>query len=112
MLERQISLSRRVAKFIVEHEGYSLLPESENLDLEKIYIIVLFKANDKGLNENLTNLLNAGGELYVSGTVWNGEKATRIAVANWQVKPDRDGEVIENVLDKVWKNWITMKDHK
>jgi glutamate/tyrosine decarboxylase-like PLP-dependent enzyme len=106
MLERQISTARRIARWIRLSADYVLLPASLNEAeteeaLERIFIIVLFKANDAGLNENLVSLINATGEIYVSGTVWEGTKATRIAVANWRVDTERECSTVMRVLSTI-----------
>lgn len=71
MLMRQIELATRIAKFIVAHEGYALLPDVPHSDFGDIYIVVLFRAQNDSLNEKLTELINATQEVYVSGTVWD-----------------------------------------
>jgi glutamate/tyrosine decarboxylase-like PLP-dependent enzyme len=105
MLMRQIELATRIAKYVVAHKGYTLLPDISRSDFGDIYIVVLFRAQDDSLNDKLTELINATQEVYVSGTVWDNCNATRIAIANWEVDPDRDGIVVQRVLDLVWKRW-------
>jgi glutamate/tyrosine decarboxylase-like PLP-dependent enzyme len=105
MLMRQISLAIRIAKYIFAHEGYTLLPDIPRSDFSDIYVVVLFRAQNDLLNEKLTELINATREVYVSGTVWDNCNATRIAVANWEVDPGMDGNIVERVLDLVWREW-------
>lgn len=108
MLYNQIRLARRVAAYLLEHPAFELLPkgiESSANALEEIFIIVLFRANDPNLNEGLVQKINATSEIYVSGTVWDGLPASRIAISNWQASPDRDFEVIRNTLDDVLGSW-------
>lgn len=103
MLERQIRLSRGIAKFILENENYELLPEARcgtavDAALRQIYIVVLFRARDDELNKVLVQRINATRKLYVSGTQWDGKPAARFAVANWQVNVERDLSLIREVL--------------
>ncbi|KAJ4365681.1 hypothetical protein N0V83_008301 [Neocucurbitaria cava] len=104
MLERQIVLSQGIARFIIESDDYELLPESEETTDEivrGIYIIVLFRAKDKELNEQLINKIKATKTIYVSGTSWGGKPACRFAVSNWQTDIHRDLPIIEKVLQEV-----------
>ncbi|KAJ9647208.1 hypothetical protein H2199_002195 [Coniosporium tulheliwenetii] len=104
MLERQIKLARGIARFILRHPEYDLLPTTEADEenrLEYIYIIVLFRAKDDSLNEDLVKHINATKKIYVSGTTWNGASACRFAVSNWQVDVDRDLQLVTDVLDRV-----------
>ncbi|EKG10662.1 Pyridoxal phosphate-dependent decarboxylase [Macrophomina phaseolina MS6] len=104
MLERQIRLARAIARFIMDHEAYELLPQSDlacDHILEEIYIIVLFRAKNEKLNSELVSRINATSRIYVSGTSWEGTPACRFAVSNWQVDFDRDLQIICEVLDVV-----------
>lgn len=106
MLERQIGLARAIASFIIEHEGYELLPKptqetSREQWLSSIFMIVLFRAKDDKVNAELVQRANETRKLYVSGTQWDGAPAARFAVANWQVNVDRDLKLVKSVLDKV-----------
>ncbi|PTB78356.1 PLP-dependent transferase [Trichoderma longibrachiatum ATCC 18648] len=93
-------LSRRLAVFLRESPYYDLLPD-ESGDIEEIFIIVLFRAKDKELNDELVAKINATRQLYVSGTSWKGEKAVRVAVSNWKVDIERDFKVVTKILDDV-----------
>ena len=101
MLERQISLSRGIAKFLHDNEHYELLPQVEGSVsdiLESIYIIVLFRAKDEKLNEQLVAKIKASRKIYVSGTSWDGRPACRFAVSNWMVDVGRDLPIVKQVL--------------
>lgn len=128
---RQTRLARKVAAFLDAHDGFDLLPrpheEDREMALEKkraeaekrtavrpkyahcedfthIHLIVLFRAKDKAINDELVERINAPGTIFVSGTTWgsDGEPAVRIAVSTWKVDVERDfriiGEVLENAL--------------
>lgn len=108
MLHRQIRLARAVALFFHEHPDFELLPEgmSDSARIKQdIYIIVLFKAKDRNLNESLVKRINSTSRIYVSGTMWNGSQASRIAVANWQVDPGRDLTLVQSVIEDVLSLW-------
>jgi len=107
MLERQIRFARVVAAYIHEHPAYELLPESldcrDRIDQET-FIVVLFKAKDASLNMDLVRRINSSAKMYVSGTKWHGQPASRIAVANWQVDPTRDLELVKTILEAVLRD--------
>lgn len=100
MLSRMVLLARAVAGFVRDSEHYEWLP-SEDAPLEDTYIVVLFRARDDGLNEVLVDRINSTGKMFVSGTMWDGKKAARIAVANWRVDVERDAAIIKDVLTAV-----------
>ena len=105
MLKRQIRFARSLAAYIFDHTGFELLPRhifaSKDHVQRRIFIIVLFRAKDPVLNEHFVDKINASGKVCVSGTVWEGSKATRIAVSNWQVQPDHDYLKVVNVLEEI-----------
>jgi glutamate/tyrosine decarboxylase-like PLP-dependent enzyme len=99
MLRRQIIASRQIATIIDAHSAYERLPPGASL--EKVYIIVLFRAKNDNLNQNLTQLINQSGIMYVSGSKWDSKPATRIAVSNWQVGDGKEAAIVENVLNRI-----------
>jgi glutamate/tyrosine decarboxylase-like PLP-dependent enzyme len=106
MLERQIELSRGIAKFIIDSEEYELLPESDGTveqRLDNIFMIVLFRAKDDDLNEQLVDKIKATRKIYVSGTAWINKPACRFAVSNWMTDVKRDLPIITEVLRNVVK---------
>ena len=108
MLERQVGLSREVARFIDQVSGFDLLPGSPSVvdteeRLKRIYIIVLFRAKDDNINKELVTRINASRKIYVSGTQWDGKPAARFAVSNWQVDVQRDLALIKEILMDVLK---------
>lgn len=96
-----------MAAYIFEHPAFELLPKdiftSKSRINRDVFIIVLFKAIDRALNDVLVQKINASNKMYVSGTIWEGRPASRIAVSNWQVDPSRDLEVVKSVLDGLLK---------
>jgi len=107
ILERQVKLARAIAACVLDHPAYELLPltpgssPSTEDRLSKIYVIVIFRAKDEGLNAELVKRINSTRKLYVSGTQWEGKAAARFAVANWQVDVARDLAIIKEVLEGV-----------
>ena len=90
MLIGQIHLARIVATFIHHHPALKLIPEhiarSKDVGRELI-VIIFFRARDPGSNAELVWRINASAQVYVSGTLWGGKPANRIAVFQWQVDP-------------------------
>ncbi|CAK5274272.1 unnamed protein product [Mycena citricolor] len=99
LLERQISLARKVAEYISQSSDYELLPR--HTSAANIYIIVLFRARASDLNSHLVQRLNSAGTIYVTGTQWENRPATRIAVSTWRVDLDRDSALIIKELEAI-----------
>lgn len=99
MLGRQIQLARSIAAFLKSHPAFEVLPMGNFV--QKIFMIILFRAQDPSLNEVLVKKINATSKIYVSGTTWEGQPACRFAVSNWQADPDKDIKIIKDVLDNV-----------
>lgn len=109
MLQKQITLARRIASYLFEHEYFDLLPRSPErcwLEIEQdIFIIVLFRAKDDTFNKSLVSRINSTSRIYVSGTTWLDHPATRIAVANWQADPERDFKIVQSVIEDIVLDW-------
>ena len=103
ILQRQILLARMIADWIFDHPCYMALPLTGTKAelLEKTFIIVLFRAKDEGLNRELGAKINATSKIFVSGTIWQGEPACRIAISNWRIDENRDFTLLTRVLDHV-----------
>ncbi|KAJ6568454.1 pyridoxal-dependent decarboxylase-like protein [Mycena sp. CBHHK59/15] len=102
LLERQIALARRIASYILASSAYELLP---NGDLHSIYMVVLFRARLESLNVKLVSLLNASKRSYISGLMWKGRQAARIAIGTWRVDVDRDSRFMIDALEEVATQW-------
>ncbi|KAL7799001.1 pyridoxal phosphate-dependent transferase [Trichoderma ceciliae] len=100
LFHNMTQLCRKLAIFLQESPYYELLPD-ESGDVEEIFIIILLRAKDKKLNDELLAKINATRQLYVSGTSWKGEKAVRVAVSNWKVDVERDFKVVTTILNDV-----------
>jgi glutamate/tyrosine decarboxylase-like PLP-dependent enzyme len=114
MMRAMVAHARGIARVVLAHEGYELLPrEEERIEEEervrRVFIVVLFRARDEGLNRVLKERINAGGMMYVSGTEWDGRPAVRCAVSNWMASAEKEGPagwgMVEEVLDEVAESW-------
>lgn len=108
MLRRQITLARRIASYLFEHEHFDLLPRTSRcwLEIEQdIFIIVLFRGKDDTFNSSLVSRINSTSRIYVSGTTWLDHPATRLVVANWQADPERDFKIVQSVMKDVVLDW-------
>ncbi|KIW24535.1 uncharacterized protein PV07_10244 [Cladophialophora immunda] len=106
MLTRQVKLARRVSSWLLRDARFDLLParsgrESEQETLAKTFMVVLFRVKDEELMRDFVRKVNETGKIYMTGTVWDGRPAARIAISNWKVDQERDGKLIEKVLDEV-----------
>jgi hypothetical protein len=100
LFSNMTALSRQVADFLRDSEYYELLPD-DGAGLDEVFMIVLFRAKDPKLNENLVHKINETRQMYVSGTSWKGEKAVRVAISNWMVDVANDFKVITSILTHV-----------
>ena len=100
MFERMVMLARGIAQFVRDSDHYQWLPD-ESGSLEQTFMIVLFRAKNRKLNEVLVSKLNETRNMWVSGTAWKGEKAVRIAVSNHGVDVQRDLAVVTGILTTV-----------
>jgi glutamate/tyrosine decarboxylase-like PLP-dependent enzyme len=100
LLANMTALSRQVAAFLRDSEHYELLPD-DGANLNEIFMIVLFRAKNSSLNDELVQKINGTRQMYVSGTSWKGEKAVRMAVSNWMVDVARDFKVVTSILNHV-----------
>ena len=99
MLKRQVRLARRMASWIRSSEQFELLPVGV-VD-EDVYVVVLFRALDGHLNDELVKRINSSRRMYVSGTAWEGRTACRVAVATWMAEPERDFALFVSILESI-----------
>lgn len=113
MFTRQVRLARAVSKFLDSNDGYEVLAQGpteghekskEGRSYDDTHIIVLFRAKDDAVNEELVKRINSTREMYVSGTKWDKKPACRIAVSTWKVDVERDLGMIRGVLEAVLTN--------
>ena len=104
MFASQVRLSRAISKFLDESEGYELLAQTEEGEeakgkYENTHIVVIFRARDEKVNAELVKRINGTRKMYVSGTRWEGQPASRIAVSTWRVEVERDLELVKGILE-------------
>lgn len=106
-MTRLVLHARGIARHIHRHPAYELLPvekdaEDEETLIRKVFMVVLFRAKEEKINKSLKESINATGKIYVSGTMWDGREAVRVAVGNWRIEDGEQGwEVVREVLEEV-----------
>lgn len=108
MLARMVDLARALARWLrtdpAARELFELLPgagadgDGDDDYNDLVHMIVLFRARDPAVNDALVDRINASREVYVSGSVWAGQKVARVAVSSWRVDVERDLPVLKRVL--------------
>ncbi|TVY80937.1 L-2,4-diaminobutyrate decarboxylase [Lachnellula suecica] len=100
---RQVRLSRGIAAYLQHHQAYELLAQGADAkgDLRNTHMIVIFRAKNEVLNQELVGKINGTRKMYVSGTKWDGQPACRVAVSTWRVDVERDLELVKGVLDEI-----------
>lgn len=105
MFARMVRLARGIAEVVRDSPDYLLLPgeqgQEQGVDLANTHICVLFRAKADSLNDILVESINATGLWYVSATKWKGQKAVRVAVANWRVNVTEDLELVRSSLASI-----------
>ncbi|KAI9346964.1 pyridoxal phosphate-dependent transferase [Obelidium mucronatum] len=137
LFNRNIKFANRVAQWINESKHFELLNNHHHGDNNqpqtvKVSNIVLFAGVKGGGvwegvdgNAKLVEAINGSRKVYVTGTVWGGRPAVRLAVSNWQTgingdvsgyesdgNGDPDFEVVKSVLLNVCEQhvWKDMKN--
>ena len=115
MFAWMVRLARRIAGVVRDSPDYLLLPNGQEqehgADLEDTHICVLFRAKKDSLNEVLVEAINATGAWYVSSTKWKGQKAVRVAVANWRINITEDTELVRRSLASISQEHKTASSH-
>lgn len=103
MFANMVTLARRIALFIQSSEDYDWLPNAA-ASIEDTHIIVLFRAKSEDINNDLARRINESRRMYVSGTIWQGQRACRIAVASWRVDIEKDFAIVKDILTSIARN--------
>ncbi|KAK7952260.1 uncharacterized protein PG986_007988 [Apiospora aurea] len=116
MFARMVRLARGIAEVVRESPDYLLLPDWQGQEyggagLGDTHICVLFRAKEDSLNDVLVETINATGSWYVSGTKWKGQKAVRVAVANWRINVTEDLELVRRSLASIAEEHKTAKSN-
>jgi glutamate/tyrosine decarboxylase-like PLP-dependent enzyme len=77
LVERCCAQARRLAERIAD------LPGAEVIN-EVVLNQVLFRFEDDERTDAALAAVQASGDVWLSGTTWNGRKAIRVSVSNWQ----------------------------
>jgi glutamate/tyrosine decarboxylase-like PLP-dependent enzyme len=81
LLERTCACARRFADGIVELEGVELVNEV-------VLNQVLFRFESDARTDDVLKAVQEAGDVWMSGTVWDGRRAIRVSVSNWQTDDD------------------------
>jgi glutamate/tyrosine decarboxylase-like PLP-dependent enzyme len=84
LVERTCAHARRFADELAELPGFELLNDV-------ILNQVLFRFESDERTDEALRRVQESGEAWLSGTVWDGRRAIRISVSNWQTS-DKDVE--------------------
>ena len=81
LVERTCAHARRFADELAELPGFELLNEV-------VLNQVLFRFESDERTDEIVRRVQESGEAWLSGTVWDGRRAIRISVSNWQTSED------------------------
>jgi len=83
MIVRQVTLARKLAAYLYDSPHLDVYAGmSKAAVLDNVFMIVLFRARDAEVNEELVKRINGTRRIYCSGSVWVGRKAARVAMSN------------------------------
>lgn len=88
LVERCCAQARRFA------DGIAQLPGVEVLN-DVVLNQVLFRLEDDARTEATLSVVQASGEVWMSGTTWDGRKAIRVSVSNWQTGDEETDLAVE-----------------
>jgi len=88
LVERCCEQARRFAEQIAAVRGVQVLNEV-------VLNQVLFSFEDDERTDEALVDVQAAGEVWLSGTTWNGRKAIRVSVSNWQTGDEETDLVVE-----------------
>ncbi|MEX2211835.1 MAG: pyridoxal-dependent decarboxylase [Gaiellaceae bacterium] len=77
LVERCCRQARRFAEQVAAQPGIEVLNDV-------VLNQVLFRAEDDEATDALLARVQASGRIWLSGTTWNGRRALRLSVSNWQ----------------------------
>jgi glutamate/tyrosine decarboxylase-like PLP-dependent enzyme len=88
LVERCCAQARRFAEQIAELPGVSVLNEV-------VLNQVLFSFEDDEQTDAALAAVQASGDAWLSGTTWDGRKAIRLSVSNWQTGDEETDLVVK-----------------
>src|SRR3954469_10373296 len=81
LVERSCGCARRFADGIVELDGVELVNDV-------VLNQVLFRFESDARTDEVLKAVQEAGDVWMSGTVWEGRRAIRVSVSNWQTDDD------------------------
>jgi glutamate/tyrosine decarboxylase-like PLP-dependent enzyme len=88
LVERCCAQARRFADKIAELPGVRVLNEV-------VLNQVLFRFADDERTDAALAAVQASGDVWLSGTTWNGRKAIRVSVSNWRTGDEETALIVE-----------------
>jgi glutamate/tyrosine decarboxylase-like PLP-dependent enzyme len=88
LVERCCAQARRLADQIAELPGIRMINEV-------VLNQVLFRFEDDERTDAALAAVQASGDVWLSGTTWDGRKAIRVSVSNWQTGDDETDLVVD-----------------
>ncbi len=89
LVERTCACARRFA------DGIVTLPQVELLN-EVVLNQVLFRFGSDEQTDGILQIVQDAGEVWMSGTTWDGRRAIRISVSNWQTTDEEIDLALES----------------
>jgi glutamate/tyrosine decarboxylase-like PLP-dependent enzyme len=89
LVDRACACARRFADGIVELPGVELLNEV-------VLNQVLFRFESDERTDEILRTVQDAGEVWMSGTTWDGKRAIRISVSNWQTADEEIDLALES----------------
>ena len=81
LVERTCACARRFGDGIVELDGVELVNDV-------VLNQVLFRFESDARTDEVLKAVQEAGDVWMSGTVWDGRRAIRVSVSNWQTDDD------------------------
>jgi len=95
IVEQTCAHARRFADELAELPGFELLNEV-------VLNQVLFRFESDERTDEVLRRVQESGEAWLSGTVWDGRRAIRISVSNWQTSDDDVERTVAAFKDAVY----------
>jgi glutamate/tyrosine decarboxylase-like PLP-dependent enzyme len=94
LVERCCAHARRAA------DGLGALPGVQLLN-EVVLNQVLFRLESDGRTQDVLRAVQRSGEVFLSGTTWDGRAAIRVSVSNWQTSEDDVERLVASFRDAI-----------
>jgi glutamate/tyrosine decarboxylase-like PLP-dependent enzyme len=95
IVERTCAHARRFAEELAGLPGFELLTDV-------VLNQVLFRLDSGDRTDDVLRRVQESGEALLSGTVWDGPRAIRISVSNWQTSDDDVERTLTAFRDAVY----------